>query len=109
LHQLTNLTCRALPTAVDRETFEKMKDTIPAAETHPNVFAWFCLVRRFTDAVRGTWAGAAAAGKQEKKATKEEKPKAAADDEMDLFGDDEEVDVVSLLLNRSERYIKPLL
>lgn len=63
---------------------------------------------KFTDAVRHSWApaGGAASGKQEKKpaATKpvetkvtEEKPK---DDDMDLFGDDDEEDSVGLLFNR---------
>ena len=63
---------------------------------------------KFTDAVRLTWApvGGAAAGKQDKKPaaiipveTKvaEEKPK---DDDMDLFGDDDEEDSVGLLFNR---------
>lgn len=83
-----------------------MKSASPSAETHPNTFAWFSLVGRFTDAVRGTWGGAApakaaakpAAAKQE--AVKQEAPKtAAADDDMDLFGD-EEPDEVSFIFNR---------
>lgn len=53
---------RQLPTAQDRDTYEQMKNETPSAETHPNVFAWFCLIKRFTDAVRATWGGAAAAG-----------------------------------------------
>lgn len=81
-----------------------MKNTPPSAETHPNAFAWYCLVKRFNDAVRNSWGAAAgaAAGKPApaKKAAekpKEEKPK--ADDDMDLFGDDDEDDAVSLLFN----------
>jgi hypothetical protein len=76
-----------------------LKSSSPSAETHPNVFAWFYLVKRFTDDVKKTWGGAAA-GKQEKKPAqgkKEEKPKAEGDD-VDLFGDDDEEDEVSSYL-----------
>lgn len=85
-----------------------MKTTPPTAESHPNLFAWFCLVKRFTDDVRKTWGGAAAtAPKAEKKAApaktaepkKEEKPKKEGDEELDLFGDEGEEDAVSLLFN----------
>lgn len=77
---------------------------MPSAETHPNVFSWFILVRRFTDAVRATWGGAAAGGKQQQakpaqakaEPKKEEAKPAAADDDMDLFGDDDDADTVSL-------------
>merc|ERR1712127_740679 len=31
------------PTAADKDAFEAMKSASPSAETHPNVFAWFCL------------------------------------------------------------------
>ena len=34
----------------------------PNVDTHPNAFAWFTLVSRFTDAVKGTWPAAAAGG-----------------------------------------------
>lgn len=69
-----------------------MKDSIPSAETYPHTFAWFCLVHKFADSVRNSWAaGAAAKGAEKKPAKKEEVKKedkpAADDDEMDLFGD----------------------
>ena len=38
-----------------------MGDNIPNVDTHPNAFAWYALVSRFTDAVRGTWTAAAPA------------------------------------------------
>jgi len=84
-----------------------MKTATPSAETHPNVFAWFYLVKRFTDTVRATWGGAAAGGKPAAKpaaSKKEDKPKAGGDDDMDLFGEDEEEDEVSSLFNSSKRY-----
>ena len=31
----------------------------PKVDIHPNAFAWWCLVSRFSEAVRGTWAAAA--------------------------------------------------
>lgn len=95
------------PTAADKETYEQVKSSPPTAETHPNLFAWFYLVMKFTDNVRNSWAAAGGAKGGEKKAAaaapkqaeakKEEKPK--EDDDMDLFGDDDqEEDAVSLYL-----------
>ena len=79
-----------------------MKNTVPSPATHPNTFAWWVLVHRFSDAIRNSWAGAqpAAAKGGDKKATpapakKEEAPKKKDDDDMDLFGDDDEDDAVS--------------
>jgi hypothetical protein len=72
-------------------------------QSHPHTFAWFVLVGRFTDAVRNSWAGAGAAagkaggkpaGKQEaKKEAPKKEEKAGGDDDMDLFGDEEEDEV----------------
>ena len=96
---------RQQPTNVDRDAYDLVKAAPPTAATHPNTFSWFVLVHRFSDAARASWAGAQAApAKAEKKAAapkveaKVEAPvkTAAADDEMDLFGDDEEEDVVSI-------------
>lgn len=70
-----------------------MKDSAPNVETHPHTFAWFCLVHKFADSVRNSWAaGAAAKGADKKPAAKKEEVKkedkpAADDDELDLFGD----------------------
>ena len=50
-----------LPTQADVEAFNDLKSTSISAATHPHLFAWFNLVSKFTDAVRGTWAGAAPA------------------------------------------------
>merc|ERR1712205_99502 len=82
------------PSSADREAFDALKDSNISAETHPYAFAWFCLVSKFSDAVRGQWAagGAAKGGKQakggKKGGKKEEKKAEAADDDLDLFGDD---------------------
>jgi elongation factor 1-beta len=83
------------PTNADREAWEIVKANVPSAATHPNTFAWFVLVNRFSDAARNSWTGAQAAPAKGGKAApaapkKEEKPK--ADDDMDLFGDDDEDD-----------------
>ena len=84
------------PTNADAEAFEAVKSANLSPATHPHAFAWFCLVSKFTDAIRGSWTAAAPAkaakgGKGGKKdAKKEAKP--AADDDMDLFGDDNEED-----------------
>ena len=73
-----------------------MKSTPPSAETHPNLFAWYCLVMKFTDAVKSQWGGKGA----DKKAGGKKEAAKKEDDDMDLFGDDDEVDEVSLLFNR---------
>ena len=89
-----------------------MKANVPSAATHPNTFAWFVLVNRFSDAARNSWAAAQAAapakgGKAapaKKEDTKKEEPKKEepkkeakpADDDMDLFGSDDEDDAVCL-------------
>lgn len=94
------------PTAADKEAFEALKAGPVAAETHPHTFAWFCLVWKFTDAVRDSWPAAGAGGKGGKEGgkgkggkkggKKEEAPKETKKDddvEMDdLFGDDNEED-----------------
>ena len=85
------------PTTADQEAFEAIKDSDLKPDTHPHLFAWFCLVSKFTDNIRKSWAAAAAgkggkggaAKKGGKPAKKEEK---ADDDDMDLFGDDNEED-----------------
>ena len=74
------------PTAADTEAYEALKTQNISAASHPHVFAWFCLVMKFTDAVRNTWGGAAAAKGGKKAAAK------ADDDDLDLFGDDNEDD-----------------
>ncbi len=94
---------RQQPSAQDRDTYQQLKGTKLTTDANPNVFAWFYLVAKFSDAVTATWGGAAATGgKQEKKAAPaktEEKPKAEAkpaaeeEDDMDLFGDEEETEV----------------
>lgn len=86
------------PTVADKEAFEALASANLSAESHPFAFAWFCLVSKFSDAVRNSWpaAGAAAGGKGKgggkKGGKKEEKKEAkpAADDDLDLFGDDDD-------------------
>jgi hypothetical protein len=96
-----------LPTNKDKDAFENCKASPPTADTYPNTFAWFCLVSKFTDAVRGQWAGAQQAApkggkpKVEAKKTEEKKEVKKEDDDMDLFGDDEEVDEVTYLIGRT--------
>merc|ERR1711937_927510 len=90
------------PTAADKEAYEALKAGTLSAETHPHAFAWFCLVFKFSDAVRNSWpaAGAAAGGKKDGgkggkakggKGKKEEAAKKEDDVDMDdLFGDDDD-------------------
>ena len=75
-------------------------------DTHPNVFAWFTLCFKFSDAVRTSWAAGGGGGKGgakegakgkggDKKGGKggkkeENKKPAADDDDLDLFGDDDD-------------------
>ena len=90
------------PTAADKEAFESLKGQNISAETHPNVFAWFFLTSKFSDAIMKSWpAGGAAAGgkaakggKGDKKGGKKEAKK-EEDDLDDLFGDDNEEDAAA--------------
>jgi elongation factor 1-beta len=81
----------AQPSAADREAIEAMP-VPPTAASHPNVFAWWCMVSKFSPTVRAQWAGAApakaAAGK--KAEPKKEEKKAADEDDFDPFADEEE-------------------
>ena len=81
-----------LPSSADREAFEGC--AVPSPATHPNTFAWWCLVAKFTPAVRATWTGAAAAPAKggAKKAEAPKAAKKAEEDEFDPFaegGDDD--------------------
>ena len=83
------------PTAADKEAFEALKTTTISPETHPNVFAWFSLCFKFSDAIKATWPAGGAAAKGGKKGGKKEAKKEVKkddDDDMDLFGDDNEED-----------------
>ena len=59
-------------------------------------YAWFCLIYKFSDAVRASWAGsgkgAAKGGKKDAGKGKKDEKKKADDDDLDLFGDDDEED-----------------
>ena len=53
------------PSKEDNEQFISLNGQAPNAATHPDAFAWYTLVGRFSDDVRGSWtvaAPAAAAG-----------------------------------------------
>eukprot|EP00356_Strombidium_inclinatum_P012754 CAMPEP_0170491452 /NCGR_PEP_ID=MMETSP0208-20121228/11037_1 /TAXON_ID=197538 /ORGANISM="Strombidium inclinatum, Strain S3" /LENGTH=216 /DNA_ID=CAMNT_0010767029 /DNA_START=11 /DNA_END=661 /DNA_ORIENTATION=- len=80
------------PTDADKTAFEALKSADLSAETHPNVFAWFCLVSKFTDAVRNSWAAAAPAKAGKGKKAEKKVEKKEDDDDLDLFGDDDEED-----------------
>ena len=86
------------PSAADAEAFEALKSSPPSAETHPLTYAWFCLIYKFSDAVKESWAssgkgGAAKGGKKEAgKGKAAAAPKKDADELDDLFGDEDEGD-----------------
>ena len=50
------------PSKEDAEEFAKLGGKLPNCDSHPNTYAWYSLVSKFTDAVRSTWTAAAAAG-----------------------------------------------
>lgn len=83
------------PSAADKDAFEALsKAGNISAETHPNVFAWFTLVSKFSDASKNTWAAAAAGGAAKGgkgKGGKKDAPKKEEKDDMDdLFGSDDD-------------------
>ena len=64
--------CGQQPGAADREEFDKLGGQVPVAQTHPNAFAWYGMVSRFSVSVRDSWTGGeASAGK----GTNKEAPK----------------------------------
>ena len=87
------------PTQEDKAAFDAMKSQNVNAESHPNMFAWFFLCSKFSEAVMKTWpAGGAAAGAKGGKAKGGKGGKAAKkedDDLDDLFGDDNEEDAAA--------------
>ena len=87
------------PSAADKEAYEGLKAGTVSAETHPHTFAWFCLVFKFSDAVKNSWPAAGGAGGKKEggkaKGGKGGKKEAKKEDEMDmddLFGDDDPAD-----------------
>ena len=87
------------PSNADTDAFTKLVESDLRADTHPNVFAWFTLVYKFSEAVRNSWTAAAAGGAKGGKGGKAEKggkkggkkeAKKEDDDDMDLFGSDED-------------------
>ena len=48
-----------MPSKDDKEEFANLNGKAPNVDTHPNAFAWFSLVGKFTDAVKDTWTAAA--------------------------------------------------
>jgi elongation factor 1-beta len=83
------------PTQADVEAFETLKNENLSAAAHPHVFAWFCLVSKFTDVVRKTWTAAAGGAAKGGKGGKKDNKKKEEDDDLDLFGDDNEDDAAA--------------
>ena len=92
--------------AADKEAFDEIKDTPPNPEMQPNLFAWYAMVSKFSDAVRSTWKGEAANPAPVKRATakKEEKKTDAGDDDFDPFADggDDDEDAAAALKAKAE-------
>ena len=94
-----------LPSGEDREAWEGLSGAVPSADTHPNTFAWWALVSRFTEDVRKSWkdAAGAKAAKGGKKEAKKEAPKASAaaadDDDFDPFAEGGEEDAEVSIAN----------
>ena len=84
-----------LPTSADKDAFEGL--AVPNPATHPNTFAWWCLVAKFTAPVRAAWTAAAAApAKGGKTAAPAKAPATPAvkkdEDDFDPFADEGEDD-----------------
>ena len=82
-----------LPSSADREAFEGL--AVPSPATHPNTFAWWCLVAKFTPPVRASWTGSAAApakGGKKEAAPAKAAPAKKDDDDFDPFADEGEDD-----------------
>jgi elongation factor 1-beta len=93
------------PNAEDALLFEQYSssNSEPSQASHPNLWSWFSLVSLYTAPVKDSWKQVAAKKEEPKKAEKKpepkkEEPKKAEkkDDDMDLFGDDDEADAAAL-------------
>ena len=89
--------------ASDREAFNELKPNLDhlQAISHPYLFGWYCFVSKLSENIHNTWAAAPAAkgGKKAAPAKKGGKKEVQVkeinlvdDDDMDLFGDDNEED-----------------
>lgn len=92
------------PNNQDLLLFEQFtsSNTEPNQQTHQNLWSWFALVSLYTPQIKETWKAAQGKPAQAQKpaqkkaepkqaaAPKKEEPKPAADDDVDLFGDDDE-------------------
>ena len=80
--------------AADRVAFEEIKATPPRADMLPATFAWYAMVSKFSDAVRGSWKGDAKIPRVEfKRNSAAAAP--AEEDEFDPFADDPEADAAA--------------
>lgn len=43
------------PTSIDAEQFAGMNNNIPDVDTHPNAYAWYSFVSKFSEKVRQSW------------------------------------------------------
>ena len=48
------------PSKEDAEQFTALAGAMPSVDSHPQAFAWYNLVAKFTEAVRGSWTEAKA-------------------------------------------------
>jgi len=95
------------PNAEDALLFEQYfsSNSEPSQASHPNLWSWFSLTSIYTAPVKESWKQVAAK-KEEPKKTEAKKPEPkkaepkkeepAKDDDMDLFGDDDEGDAAAL-------------
>lgn len=81
--------------AADRDVFNEIKDTPPRPESHPNAYAWFAMVGKFSDAIKAKWTGDALIAAPAAPKKTEAKPAAAAEDEFDPFAEDPEADAAA--------------
>lgn len=95
-HFKDNLYCGGhSPSNEDLLVFNQFAEsnTEPNQDSHSNLWAWFALISLYTQQIKETWVAAKAAPAKKAAAPKKEAPKkAAADDDMDLFGDDDDAE-----------------
>ena len=51
----TNFLGGHFPSDVDTDLFSKLKESPPSVEEYPNLFAWYCLVSKFSDSAKSSW------------------------------------------------------
>ncbi|CAD8189659.1 unnamed protein product [Paramecium pentaurelia] len=90
----TNYLNGDLPGADDVRIFNALKG-VPPKNQFPEIYFWYLLLNSFTPAIRAQWVTVASPKRQEQKKEKPKKqePKKTVDEDIDLFGNNDDPEI----------------